>query len=106
MGAQGRRKHLKLAGTRHFEGTFTQRKREHFLQIKGHFFVHCKILGALEPSAPGSYVYVGAYSIRAYSNNLKVGATKFFSHRLCFESQIFGATDPRGGGGFFHSKGT
>ena len=55
---QGRRKHLKLGGARHFEGTFFLRQRGHFLEIKGHFFVYCKFLeGHVPPVPPGSYVY-------------------------------------------------
>ena len=65
IGIQGRRKHLKLGGgARHFEGTFSLRKKRYFLKMKGLFFVCRKILGASAPSAPGSYVYVGIEALR------------------------------------------
>ena len=60
MRAQGPRKHLKLGGAQHFEGTFFFRKRGHFLKIKWAFLCLLQNLGARAPSAPGSYVYVRA----------------------------------------------
>ena len=56
--AQRRRKHLKLGGAQHFEGTFFLRERGHFLKIERVFFVYCKIFGGhVPPLPPGSYVY-------------------------------------------------
>ena len=52
IATQGRRKHLKLGGARHFKGTFFIKQKGHFLKQKGHFLkqkgqflVYCKILG-------------------------------------------------------------
>ena len=68
---QGHRKHLKLGGARHLEGTFFLRKRGHFLKIKrAHFFVYCKILGGgghVPPVHSGSYVYETHFTQDAFS---------------------------------------
>ena len=40
-----------LGGHEILRALFTLRKRGHFLQIKGHFYVYCKILGA-RPQCP------------------------------------------------------
>ena len=56
---QGRRKHLKLVAARHFEGTFSLRKRGHFLKTKkGTSLFLAKSWGHVPIVPPGSYVYV------------------------------------------------
>ena len=49
---QGGRKHLKLGGAQHFEGTFFLKKRGHFLEIKR--ALHCLLqnLGGRCPQCP------------------------------------------------------
>ena len=55
---QGRRKHLKLGGARHFEGTFFLRERGHFLKTKRAILCLLQNLGgARASSAPGSCIY-------------------------------------------------
>ena len=50
---QGRRKHLKLGGARHFEGTSFLRKRGNFLETKRALLFYCKILvGQVPPELP------------------------------------------------------
>ena len=61
--AQGRRKHLKLGGARHFEGAFFLRKRGHFLKVKRALLCLLQNLGRhMPPVPPGFYVYVFASS--------------------------------------------
>ena len=56
--AQGRRKHLKLGGARHFEGTCFLRNSEHFLKIKRALLCLLHDLrGHVPPVPTGSYVY-------------------------------------------------
>ena len=53
FGKQGRRKHLKLKGARHFEGNFSLSKKGHFLKIKRALLCLLQNLrGARAPSAP------------------------------------------------------
>ena len=55
---QGRRKHLKLGGAPHLEGTFFLRKRGHFLKTKRALLCLLQNLGGTYPQCPpGSYVY-------------------------------------------------
>ena len=55
---QGRSKYVKLGrGARHFEGTFSVRKRRHFLKIKWAFLCLLQNLGRIRaPRAPGPNV--------------------------------------------------
>ena len=49
---QGRRKYLKLGGARHFEGTFSIRKRGHFLGMKRALLCLLQNLGGKCPQCP------------------------------------------------------
>ena len=54
---QGRRKHLKLGGTRHFEGTFFLKKKGACSKCeKGTSLFKAKSWGHVPPVPPGSYV--------------------------------------------------
>ena len=57
---QGRSKHLKLGGARHFEDTFFLRKRGYFPKMKRALLCLLQSLGGTCPQCPtpGSYVYV------------------------------------------------
>ena len=49
---QGRRRHFKLGGARHFEGTFFLRERGHFLEIKRALLCLLQNLGGMCPQCP------------------------------------------------------
>ena len=81
--SQGCRKHLKLGGGRHFEATFSLRKRGHSLEIEPALLCLLQNLrGARAPSVPGSYIYDASllvYGVTLECTILVVGTVLIFS---------------------------